>query len=142
VVVIVLVVLLVRSRALRGTRVTTNGWAEAVGAVLFVLGLGVAVWARRHLGRNWGTPMSHKADPDLVTSGPYRRVRHPIYSGLLLAMVGTAVAVIWYWIIVVVIAGVYFVYSAEQEERYMASQFPDVYPEYKRSTKMLIPFVF
>jgi protein-S-isoprenylcysteine O-methyltransferase Ste14 len=76
-----------------------------------------------------------------VTSGPYRRVRHPIYSGLLLALLGTAVAVAWYWAIAGVVVGVYFVYSAIEEERYMASRFPDTYPQYKSSTRMMIPFV-
>jgi protein-S-isoprenylcysteine O-methyltransferase Ste14 len=45
------------------------------------LGLGFAIWARVHIGRNWGTPMTQKDEPELVTSGPYHLVRHPIYSG-------------------------------------------------------------
>ena len=64
----------------------------AIGALVFVSGIAVAIWARVHLGRNWGMPMTQKAEPELVTSGPYRFVRHPIYSGLLLALVGTALA--------------------------------------------------
>jgi protein-S-isoprenylcysteine O-methyltransferase Ste14 len=56
---------------------------KAFGVVLLVSGLGLAVWARIYLGRNWGMPMTEKAEPELVTSGPYRYVRHPIYSGLL-----------------------------------------------------------
>jgi protein-S-isoprenylcysteine O-methyltransferase Ste14 len=109
---------------------------------LYVLGLGLAVWARVYIGRNWGTPMSRKQDPELVTSGPYRMVRHPIYSGIILASIGTAVAISLYWLIVAALFGAYFIYSALQEERFMAEQFPNTYPEYKRSTKMLIPFVF
>jgi protein-S-isoprenylcysteine O-methyltransferase Ste14 len=85
--------------------------------------------------------MSQKVDPDLVTTGPYRTIRHPIYSGIILAMVGTAVAVSWYWLIAVALLGAYFVYSAVIEERYMTKLFPNSYPQYKRSTKMLIPFV-
>ena len=54
--------------------------------------VGLAIWARVHIGRNSGTPMTEKDDPELVTSGPYRVVRHPIYSGILVAGVGTAVA--------------------------------------------------
>jgi protein-S-isoprenylcysteine O-methyltransferase Ste14 len=77
-----------------------------------------------------------------VTTGPYRRVRHPIYSGIILAMIGTAIAVSWYWLLAVVLLGAYFVYSAVMEERYIAGLFPDTYPAYKRSTKMLVPFVF
>ena len=86
--------------------------------------------------------MSEKADPELVTTGPYSAVRHPIYSGIILAMAGTAVAVSWYWLVAVVLLGGYFIYSAVMEERYLAERFPDAYPRYKQSTKMLIPFVF
>jgi protein-S-isoprenylcysteine O-methyltransferase Ste14 len=86
--------------------------------------------------------MSQKDDPELVTSGPYHLVRHPIYSGILIAGIGTAVALSWLWLIAAVLAGVYFVYSATVEERNMAQQFPETYPAYRRSTKMLVPFVF
>jgi protein-S-isoprenylcysteine O-methyltransferase Ste14 len=86
--------------------------------------------------------MTQKVEPELVTSGPYHLVRHPIYSGILVAGIGTAVALSWVWLIAVIVAAIYFIYSATVEERYMASQFPDVYPRYKRSTKMLVPFVF
>ena len=57
-------------------------------------------------------------------------------------MAGTAVAVSWYWLVAVVLLGGYFIYSAVMEERYLAERFPDAYPRYKQSTKMLIPFVF
>jgi protein-S-isoprenylcysteine O-methyltransferase Ste14 len=139
---VLVVLLLLRAKAFRGHTVTTDPWLQGVGLALFVTGLSLAVWARLYLGRNWGTPMSQKADPDLVTTGPYRRVRHPIYSGLLLALVGTAVAVSWYWLIAVGLLGAYFIYSAFTEERYMTERFPEAYPAYQRSTKRLIPFVF
>jgi hypothetical protein len=104
--------------------------------------LGFAIWARVHIGRNWGTPMTQKDEPELVTSGPYHLVRHPIYSGILVAGVGTAVALSWLWLTAVALAGIYFIYSATVEERYLTGQFPDTYPVYKRSTKMLVPFIF
>jgi protein-S-isoprenylcysteine O-methyltransferase Ste14 len=85
--------------------------------------------------------MSQKADPELVTTGPYHSIRHPIYSGIILAMIGTAIAVSLYWLVAVIFLGAYFLYSAIVEERSMARLFPDSYPEYKRSTKMLIPFI-
>ena len=107
-----------------------------------MLGLALAIWARVYLGRNWGMPMSQKADPELVTTGPYRSIRHPIYSGIILAMVGTTIAVSLYWLVAAVLIGAYFTYSAVAEERFMAIRFPESYPGYKRSTKMLIPFVF
>ena len=141
VVIVALVILLVRLGAFRGHRVNTDPWLAGIGLALFALGLGFAIWARLHIGRNWGTPMTQKVEPELVTSGPYRLVRHPIYSGILLAGVGTAVALSWLWLTAIALAGIYFIYSATVEERYLTEQFPDTYPPYKRSTKMLLPFI-
>jgi protein-S-isoprenylcysteine O-methyltransferase Ste14 len=141
-VIVVVVILLIRLGAFRGHGHNTDPWRAGLGLMLFALGLGVAIWARLHIGRNWGTPMTQKDEPELVTSGPYHVVRHPIYSGILVAGVGTAVALSWRWLTAVALAGVYFLYSATVEERYMTEQFPDSYPAYKRSTKMLVPFVF
>jgi protein-S-isoprenylcysteine O-methyltransferase Ste14 len=141
-VLLVLVILLSRAGALGRGELHTNPLRASLGLLLFVLGLGFAIWARLHIGRNWGMPMSQKDHPELVTSGPYRLVRHPIYSGILLAAIGTAVALDWLWLTVVLLAGIYFVYSALNEERYMTEQFPQTYPEYKHSSKMLIPFIF
>jgi protein-S-isoprenylcysteine O-methyltransferase Ste14 len=135
-------ILLFHSGVFRNSHLDSDPWRAGFGILLFALGLGFAIWARLHIGRNWGTPMSKKDDPELVTSGPYRLVRHPIYSGILLAGVGTAVALNWTWLFVVVLTGVYFVYSAIEEERYLTVQFPDSYPIYRRSTKMLVPFIF
>jgi protein-S-isoprenylcysteine O-methyltransferase Ste14 len=139
--IILVVLLLARSRALRAHDVT-NPWWQGVGLAIFLLGLALAIWARLYLGRNWGMPMSRKEDPELVTTGPYHRVRHPIYTGIILATIGTAIAVSLYWLVAAALLGAYFIYSAFMEERLMASLFPESYPEYKRSTKMLVPFVF
>ena len=141
-VVVVLWILLSRVGVFRGGGLNSDPWRAGLGLFLFALGLGFAIWARLHIGRNWGTPMSQKDDPELVTSGPYGLVRHPIYSGVLLAGVGTAVALSWLWLIAMVLAGIYFVYSATVEERYLTKQFPDNYPMYSRSTKMLVPLIF
>ena len=139
--IVLVVLLLVRLGAFKGHQVTDDPWLEGIGLAVFVLGLALAVWARIYLGRNWGMPMSHKVDPELVTTGPYRRIRHPIYSGIIVAMIGTAIAVSLFWLIAVAALGAYFLYSAVMEERYMSDRFPDSYPAYKRSTKMLIPFI-
>ncbi|HET9082738.1 MAG TPA: isoprenylcysteine carboxylmethyltransferase family protein [Trebonia sp.] len=113
----------------------------AVGTLLFACGIALAVWARLHLGRNWGVPMSQRAEPELVTSGPYRFVRHPIYSGLLTAMLGTALIDNLLGLIVVAVLAAYFYYSGTVEERNLAATFPETYPEYRSRTKMLIPFL-
>jgi protein-S-isoprenylcysteine O-methyltransferase Ste14 len=137
----VIVVVLIRVGAFR-EHVSVDPGRTVVGLIFFALGLGFAIWARVHIGRNWGMPMMQKVDPELVTSGPYHLVRHPIYSGILAASIGTAVALSWSGLIVVALAGSYFIYSATMEERFMTQQFPDTYPDYKRSTKMLVPFIF
>jgi protein-S-isoprenylcysteine O-methyltransferase Ste14 len=135
-------VLLIRAGAFRDGSLNSDPWRAGIGLLLFALGLGFAIWARRTIGRNWGTPMSQKDEPELVTGGPYNLVRHPIYSGILVAGVGTAVALSWLWIIAVALLGAYFAYSATVEEHYLIEQFPDAYPRYRRSTKMLVPFIF
>jgi len=142
IVIIVVFVGLIHGGIFKGHSTTIdNPFLQGFGVALFLLGIGLAVWARFYLGRNWGTPMSLKVDPELVTTGPYRYVRHPIYSGILLAMIGTTLAISLYWIAAVVLFGAYFIYSARVEERNMERLFPDAYPAYKRSTKMLIPFI-
>jgi protein-S-isoprenylcysteine O-methyltransferase Ste14 len=140
---ILIVLLLIQLRVFRGPRVTgtRDPWLLGIGLAVFVLGLALAVWARVYLGRNWGMPMSRRADPELVTTGPYTTIRHPIYTGILLGMVGTAVAVNLYWLIAVAILGGYFLFSAVVEERTMVKLFPAAYPPYQHTTKMLIPYV-
>lgn len=112
-----------------------------IGIALVVAGFAFAVWARVHIGRNWGMPMTIKDEPELVTSGPYRLVRHPIYTGILTAIVGTALAVNLVALAVAVVAGVFFIYSATVEEKNLVAIFPRAYQAYRARTKMLIPFV-
>jgi len=132
--------LLVRSVGLRHSYKPSPVEA-GIGLALFLLGLALCVWARLYIGRNWGTPMSQKENPELVTTGPYHRIRHPIYSGLILALLGTALATTPYALIAVPILAGFFIYSATREEAYLTEQLGDTYRAYKHSTKMLIPFV-
>jgi protein-S-isoprenylcysteine O-methyltransferase Ste14 len=85
--------------------------------------------------------MTQRAEPELVTSGPYRFVRHPIYSGLLTAMLGTALVNNLAGLFVVGVLAGYFYYCGLIEERNLAATFPQAYPEYKSRTKMIIPFL-
>ncbi|HEY2327181.1 MAG TPA: isoprenylcysteine carboxylmethyltransferase family protein [Gaiellaceae bacterium] len=141
-VIIAIAIVLVRLGVFRGHGITTDPLRTGIGLGLFAVGLCFAIWARLYIGRNWGTPMTQKLDPELVTNGPYRFVRHPIYSGILIAGVGTTVALNWSWLAAFALAGIYFIYSAIIEERYLAELFPSDYPAYKRTTKMLVPFIF
>jgi protein-S-isoprenylcysteine O-methyltransferase Ste14 len=112
-----------------------------IGLAVFASGIALAVWARIYLGRNWGMPTTEKADPEIVTSGPYRFVRHPIYSGILLGVLGTALATNLIGLIILGVLGAYFYYSALVEEKNLTATFPTAYPAYRSRTKMLIPFV-
>lgn len=76
------------------------------------------------------------------TTGPYRKVRHPIYTGIILGMVGTALATTLYGLIAVAVFAGFYIYSAFTEERNLARTFPETYPACKASTKMLIPYIF
>jgi protein-S-isoprenylcysteine O-methyltransferase Ste14 len=115
------------------------GWT---GVVLCVIGFGLAIIARWYLGRNWGMPMSLKEQPELVTSGPYAHLRHPIYTGLILAMLGSAIGVNVFWALMLVPVGAYFVYSARREETAMLQLFPEQYAAYMARTGMLAPRLF
>jgi protein-S-isoprenylcysteine O-methyltransferase Ste14 len=126
----------------KGLQVTHSDVIATIGFIVFIIGLLTAVWARLCLGKNWGMPMSQKQSPELVTSGPYNYIRHPIYTGILLGMFGTAVATSMYLMVIFVIFAIYFIYSAVTEEKLMTKEFPKVYPAYKARTKMLIPFIF
>jgi protein-S-isoprenylcysteine O-methyltransferase Ste14 len=129
-------------RVFRGGNLTVaSPVLAAIGAIIFAGGIALAVYSRVQLGRNWGMPMSEKAEPELVTSGPYRFVRHPIYSGLLAALLGTALVTSLIGLIIVAILCAYFYYCASVEERNLTATFPTTYPEYRSETKMLIPFV-
>ncbi len=147
--VVVLVLLALRlsvfGHAFRTARlyaVNTNLPLGLTGLVLCALGMGLAVWARTCLGRNWGPPMSRKENPQLVTSGPYEYVRHPIYAGFLLAMLGSTIGDNLFWAIALIVFGIYFVYSARREERLMVEEWPEQYPAYMKRTKMFLPFIF
>jgi len=132
----------VRSFLHRHNSVTHIPAVAVAGTVVCVLGLAFAIWARLHLGRNWGMPMSLKEDHALVTSGPYALVRHPIYTGLLTAIIGSMFAGGAFYMILFAVWCPFFLYSARIEERLMLQQFPNEYPAYRSRTKFLIPFVF
>jgi protein-S-isoprenylcysteine O-methyltransferase Ste14 len=133
-------IVLARTVRLRAATVHDAG-LQAVGVALLAMGLSLAVWARVVLGRNWGMPMSVKEEPELVTAGPYHLVRHPIYSGLLLGLIGTALATDLLWLLALAVIAPYFLYSARVEERRMSAAFPQAYPRYMQRTKMFIPHV-
>lgn len=116
-------------------------WMAGAGAALATLGAMLAFAARAVIGRNWGIPATRQTDTELVTSGPYKVVRHPIYSGILLMMAGTAIGLVPVFWLATIAVTIYFVGSARSEEANMAKRFPNDYPAYQARTKMLIPFL-
>lgn len=112
------------------------------GAALVAAGLALSVWARTYLGRNWSGIVTVKADHELVRSGPYRFVRHPIYSGLLVAIIGSAmVRGEWRSVVAVVIAIVALWRKLRLEERWLGETFGEEYAKYRAEVSALIPFV-
>lgn len=124
-------------RILPDTPVTA--WA---GLAVLLVGLGFALWARLRLGRNWSGRVTIKADHQLVRSGPYAIVRHPIYTGVLFGMLGTAIVVGEVrGLVSVAILLVAYWRKLRIEEQALSQQFADDYPAYQREVKALVPFV-
>ena len=112
------------------------------GVVLCVAGLAFCIWARFTLGRNWSGVVTLKGGHELITSGPYALVRHPIYTGLLTMFVAT-VMVLGHvaGIIAAPLVFVSFWIKLRYEEKVMLEKFPDEYATYQRRVKRLIPFI-
>jgi protein-S-isoprenylcysteine O-methyltransferase Ste14 len=119
-----------------------NAFFLVSGAVLLAAGLGFSVWARRHLGRNWSASVVVKEGHTLVRTGPYRYVRHPIYTGILLAILGMVLTIgEWRGPLAMLCVLLSFAVKSRQEEARMRETFPE-YREYQRKTKALVPFVY
>jgi protein-S-isoprenylcysteine O-methyltransferase Ste14 len=111
-----------------------------VASFLLLVGLSFAVWARVHLGKNWSGHVTLKAGHRLIRSGPYAIVRHPIYTGILAAMLGTLIAVDEYRaVLALVIATETFVRKLRIEERWLTEEFGSEYERYRREVKALVP---
>lgn len=114
------------------------GWIEAA---LTVIGVSLAIWARVHLGRNWSPRPAVKERHELVTTGPYAYVRHPIYTGLILMAFAVALTGSIWGICIFVVASLVFTLRIDKEEKIMLGLFPNEYPDYRKRTKALIPFI-
>jgi protein-S-isoprenylcysteine O-methyltransferase Ste14 len=119
---------------------TTSQLPGLLGFLLCLLGIGLVILARTCL-ESARPAASPSTDPELVTSGPYALVRHPIYGGMLLALIGSAIGESALWLLPLVVYGPQFIRSAQHEEKLLLARFPDRYPAYRRQTKMLLPFV-
>jgi protein-S-isoprenylcysteine O-methyltransferase Ste14 len=110
------------------------------GLALTWFGVGLAIWARYHLGQYWSARVSIKQGHELIRTGPYARLRHPIYSGLLLASIGTALVIDkWRCVAGILLILAAFSLKARKEESMLAQQFGDAFAEHRRHTGFLIP---
>jgi protein-S-isoprenylcysteine O-methyltransferase Ste14 len=111
-----------------------------IGVALTVAGIAFAIWARWHLGENWSATVTLKEGHELISSGPYRYIRHPIYTGMLLAFVGTALALGEYRALISVCIVLFAFYiKAKKEERFLTQEFGEKFREHSRRTGMFLP---
>jgi protein-S-isoprenylcysteine O-methyltransferase Ste14 len=115
----------------------------AAGCAMTIFGLCVAIWARRHLGRNWSGEITIKVEHELVRSGPYKGLRHPIHTGILIMYVGTAIVTgTWLALVGVALAALAYVRKIRLEEANMRVAFGPAYDAYRRESWALAPWVF
>jgi len=126
-----------------GTRWIAPSWTTfATGTTLVAVGLLFAIWARVVLGGNWSGSVTLKQNHEIIRSGPYRWIRHPIYTGLVLAFLGSALARgEWRGLLAVLIVVVALWRKWRLEERWLVESFGAAYAEYRRTTWALIPFI-
>ena len=118
-------------------------WVQAMGVAVVAAGLFLAIWSRRHLGRNWSGEISIKIEHQLIRSGPYCRLRHPIYTGILAMYAGTAIAAgTWQAVVGLAIGGFAYWRKIRLEEAFLESQFGAEYDNYRRATWALVPGVY
>jgi protein-S-isoprenylcysteine O-methyltransferase Ste14 len=117
---------------------------QIAGILICAAGIGLSIWARRVLGTNWSGIPTLKEGHELIREGPYRWVRHPIYTGLLLAATGTvmALAPTLRGLALVLYVGIAMRLKSLHEEKIMLRQFPAEYAAYQREVKALIPFLY
>jgi len=117
-------------------------WCFWSGAAVTAGGLLISVWGRRHLGKNWSQAVTVKEGHELITSGPYALVRHPIYAGLLLAFLGSAVARgEWRGLLAVALVFGALWHKLRLEEKWMRAQFGESYEAYSRRVAALVPYI-
>ena len=116
-------------------------WPFWFAAVLTAVGLLFTVWARVYIGRNWSGVVTIKQGHELIDTGPYAVVRHPIYTGLLIAFIGSAVARgEWRGVLAVLIAWAALWRKLRLEERWMIERFGEKYVAYRGRVPALVPW--
>ena len=120
--------------------VTASSAIGILGVTMTIAGIAFAIWARWHLGENWSATVTLKEGHELIGTGPYRRIRHPIYTGMLLAFAGTALALGEYRALVsLCIVVIAFYMKAKKEERFLTQEFGEKFLAHCRRTGMFLP---
>lgn len=116
---------------------------QPIGAIVTIIGLIIAIIARKTLADNWSSNIEFKKGHELITNGVYRYMRHPIYTGILLMGLGSLLVLQSISVVVFFIGMIaFFYYKMQKEELLMSKHFPNEYVAYKKRTKALIPFIF
>ena len=123
------------------TEILPPGTPLAITAIaITVLGFALTLWARYILGSNWSSTVTIKVDHQLIRTGPYRHVRHPIYTGLIIAMIGTIIALDeWRGVPAVFFLWLGFTIKRLKEEQFMHQTFGDRYTDYARTAGAIFP---
>jgi protein-S-isoprenylcysteine O-methyltransferase Ste14 len=115
-------------------------WTGMLGVALTAAGVALAIWARRHLGPNWSATISIRSGHELIGTGPYRRIRHPIYSGFLLATVGTVLTIgELRGLLTLAVVVRHFTLKAREEDAWLAREFGAEFERHQRRTGMFLP---
>jgi protein-S-isoprenylcysteine O-methyltransferase Ste14 len=118
-------------------------WRTGLGIAAVVVGLLFTVWARRHLADNWSVSVIVRTGHELVLRGPYAWVRHPIYTGALLALMGTAITGgQWRGLVGALLVAASLLYKIRLEERFLSEHFGDEYRRYCSTVPALVPLVY
>ena len=113
---------------------------QIAGFVITIAGLALAMWARRHLAENWSSRVRIRVGHELIRTGPYAHLRHPIYSGVLLAVIGTAIEVgRWHALVSVALILISYSIKARREDAALAREFGDAWLEHRRRAGFLLP---
>jgi protein-S-isoprenylcysteine O-methyltransferase Ste14 len=115
-------------------------WIAMTGALLTVAGIGFAIWARYHIGRNWSGEVTIRQEHELIRTGPYSHIRHPIYTGLIVAVAGTAIVIGEYRaLLALALILIGFTVKAKREESMLEPQFGPSFAEHRRHTGFFLP---
>jgi len=116
---------------------------KVIGVVITFLGLGFAVWARAHLGKYWSGNVTIKVEHKLIRTGPYRWVRNPIYTGIIIAVIGSTVADgELLALLAIVFIAIGFLIKIRMEEKFLLEEFGEAFIQYKKEVKSLVPFMY